>query len=137
MAGATEDEIHKVVNHNLEPMAERLRKAAPRYLADHPDLIKRLDRVLGDGIQYMRERGDLAHSTWILDETPKKPPGFDTRLHIKSEETWYVGGKAFDSLAEKLGLISVKLIELMTDVLKSVGREEVLPLPEHPKITRP
>lgn len=125
-----------MVNRNFKPMAVGLRKAAPVYLADHPDLIERLDHVLRNGIRYMKERGDLAHSTWILDEDPVKPPGFDTRLHIKSDQTWYVGAKAFDSLANKLSVTSIKLMELMTDILKRKGREEVLPMPENPRITR-
>jgi hypothetical protein len=130
MAGGTEAEITKALKGNFEPVAEKLKAVAPTYLAGEQDLIDRLNDVLADGIRYMRQRGELAHSTWILDTDPVKPPGFDTRLHIKSESVWYVGGKAFDSIAHKLGLISVKLMELTSDILERRGEDSQPPPPE-------
>ena len=118
MSGAPETEIEEAVQRNFEPVAENLRKRAPEYLADHPDLVERLNHVLLNGIRYMRQRGDFAHSTWILDADPAKPPGWDTRLHIKSDEVWWVGEKAFESLANQLGVTSVKLMELTNEIIE-------------------
>jgi hypothetical protein len=101
MAGASDTELEKALKGNFEPVAERLWEAAPAYLAEDQDLIDRLNHLIADGIRYMRQRNDLAHSTWILDAAPEKPPGWDTRLHIKSESVWWMGGKAFDSIANK------------------------------------
>lgn len=134
MAGAPEVEIEKVLQGNFEPVAEKLRIAARTYLKGEPDLIDRLNRLLNYGIHWMRKRGDLAHSTWILDS--EAPFDMHTRLHIRSETEWWVGDGAFESVARHLGLVSVKFIQLMTDILERKGTKETLPMPETRSITR-
>ena len=89
MSGATQPELEKARKGQFKAVAERLQASAPDYLGEYPDLLKRLNHVLLQGIQQMQMRGDLAHSTWILD--PSGPPGWDTRLHIRSGQEWWVG----------------------------------------------
>ena len=119
MAGAPEAKTKKALKGQFEDVAKKLRHEAPRYLARDQALIDRINQVLDEGTRLMKQRNELVHSTWILD--PDAPPGFDTRLHIRSRTGWFVGDKAFESIANKLGLVSVKLTSLTNDILERRG----------------
>ena len=119
MAGAPEAKTKKALRGQFEEVARKLRHEAPRYLARDKALVDRINQVLDEGSRWMKQRNELAHSTWILDTDV--PPGFDTRLHIRSGTEWFVEDKALESIADKLGLVSVKLTMLTTDILERRG----------------
>ena len=119
LAGAPEAETEKAIRGQFEDVAKKLRDVAPVYLARDQALIDRINQVLDEGSRWMRQRNELTHSTWILD--PDAPPGLDTRLQIRAGTEWFAEERAFESIANKLGLVSVKLTTLANDILEGRG----------------